>query len=188
MRIIAGLAGGLRLKAPANDAIRPTTDRVKESMFGTLGDLRGMRVLDLFAGSGALGLEALSRGAGEVVFVEKDRRHVRLIETNLGMVVKAIGGNAGRAEVVTGSVEDTVGRLAAQGRRFDLILADPPYDGAFGAAELLKLPALGELAAAGILAVEHPRTIRPDTTPASGWRLIKTSQYGQTNVSFLKRC
>ena len=80
MRVISGKAGGIRLQAPDGDAMRPTEDRVKEALFATLGNLQGLRVLDLYSGSGALGLEALSRGASEVVMVEKNPRHIPFIE------------------------------------------------------------------------------------------------------------
>jgi len=120
-RLIAGSAGGRRLKVPAW-GVRPTGDRAREGLFNSLGsllDLDGARVLDLYAGSGALGLEALSRGAAEVVFVESGPRVLPVLRAN----VASVGLPGGR--VVAGSVPTVVaGRAPA---RFDLVLADPPY-------------------------------------------------------------
>jgi 16S rRNA (guanine966-N2)-methyltransferase len=120
-RLISGVAGGRRLKVPPT-GVRPTGDRAREALFNSLGtllDLGGASVLDLYAGSGALGLEALSRGAGSVVFVESGPRVLPVLKANLA----AVGLPGGR--VVAGSVPTVVaGRPAA---RFDLVLADPPY-------------------------------------------------------------
>ena len=120
-RLIAGTAGGRRLKVPPT-GVRPTGDRAREGLFNSLGsllDLDGARVLDLYAGSGALGLEALSRGAAEVVFVESGPRVLPVLRAN----VAAVGLPGGR--VVAGSVPTVVAGPAPA--RFDLVLADPPY-------------------------------------------------------------
>lgn len=186
MRIISGIAGGIRLTPPKNADVRPTTDRVKESIFGILGDLRERRVIDLFAGSGALGLEALSRGAGEVVFVEKDRRHIRLIETNLAAVKKAMGGQFTRAQVIRADASRPDRIPALTGSEFDIILADPPYQGHPGARELIHAPGFATFAGRAIIVIEHARSIHLDTTPASPWELVKKSEYGTTHVSFLR--
>ncbi|HEV2744948.1 MAG TPA: pantetheine-phosphate adenylyltransferase [Rubrobacter sp.] len=122
MRIIAGTAGGVRL-APVPKGVRPTGDRVREALFNTLGQFfDGGDVLDLYAGTGALGIEALSRGCGRAVFVEKDRAARSTIQENLRRT-----GFSERAEVVAGEVGRVVERMAGRGRRFDLIFADPPY-------------------------------------------------------------
>ncbi len=121
-RIIAGAAGGRRLRVPTS-GVRPTGDRAREGLFNSLGsltDLEGARVLDLYAGSGALGLEALSRGAAEVVFVENGPRVLPVLRSNIAAV-----GLPG-AHVLTGSVPTAVGK-AFGGPPFDLVLADPPY-------------------------------------------------------------
>jgi 16S rRNA (guanine966-N2)-methyltransferase len=120
-RVIAGLAGGRRLKVPPA-GVRPTGDRAREGLFnslGTLVDLDGAAVLDLYAGSGALGLEALSRGAGTVVFVESGPRVLPVLKANLA----AVGLPGGR--VLAGSVPTVV--RGAPPARFDVVLADPPY-------------------------------------------------------------
>ena len=121
MRIIAGRAGGITIKAPPADT-RPTSDRVREALFSMLGELvPGARVLDLFAGSGALGLEALSRGAREVCFVERHAAACAVIENNVRRA-KLDG-----ARVMQSEVAAALRRLAESGAQFDLIFADPPY-------------------------------------------------------------
>ena len=123
MRVIAGAYKGRALKTPAGRETRPTSDRVREALFSILGDVEGLRVLDLFAGSGALGIEALSRGASEAVFVEQSRRAAEAIRANL----RAVGDPP--AEVRAESVSGYLGRAGAE-RTFDLVFADPPYSSA----------------------------------------------------------
>jgi 16S rRNA (guanine966-N2)-methyltransferase len=130
VRVIAGQFKGRRLKAPPGSDTRPTSDRVREALFSILGDVEGLRVLDLFAGSGALGIEALSRGAAEAVFVEQSRRAADAIRANL----RAVGDPP--AEVRAGSVAGYLGR--ASGERFDLVFADPPYSSATRMGERLS--------------------------------------------------
>jgi 16S rRNA (guanine966-N2)-methyltransferase len=122
MRIVAGAYGGRRLAAPAGRSTRPTSDRVREALFSILGAeaVQGARVLDLFAGSGALGIEALSRGAAESVFVDSDPRAVAAIEQN----VETLGAN-GRVHR-----RDALAWLKAADGTFDLVFADPPYSSA----------------------------------------------------------
>lgn len=123
MRIIAGEFGGRRLKVPAGQDTRPTADRVREALFSMLTpDVPGARVLDLFAGSGALSLEAISRGADFAVMCEKDRRAWSVIDEN----VQALGVSA-KIRVCKADAMDTAGQLGQQGERFDLIFLDPPY-------------------------------------------------------------
>ena len=122
MRVIAGTARGTRL-APVPEGVRPTSDRVRESLFNSLGQFfEGGRVLDLYAGTGALGIEALSRGCEGAVFVELDRRARATIRQNLERT-----GFLDRAETLGGEVERQLGRLVERGERYDLIFADPPY-------------------------------------------------------------
>src|SRR5689334_4958151 len=137
MRVIAGSARGRRLQAPSGDGTRPTSDRVREATFNALGSLDalvGATVLDLFAGSGALGIEALSRGAARATFVERDRTARTVLEANL-----AACGFADRAEVVASDADRL---LATAGeRRWDLALLDPPYAYEGWPELLLDLPA-----------------------------------------------
>lgn len=138
MRIIAGEWRGRKLAAPKGEGTRPTADRARETLFAMLtsrlGDFEGLQVADLFAGSGALGLEALSRGAASCLFVENDRAAVDVIRTN----VATLGAGA-RARVEAGSVM----ALRAATKPLDLILADPPYQSGAGEVALDRLLRLG---------------------------------------------
>ncbi len=143
MRVVAGAFKGRRLRAPAGSATRPTADRVREAIFSILGPVEGLRVLDLFAGSGALGIEALSRGAAAAVFVDSDRSAVATARTNLA----ALGIDA---QVIGADAIDYLAR-SAQGRPrrarhpgFDLVFLDPPYSSARRLARPLaeRLPAV----------------------------------------------
>ncbi len=118
MRVVAGRFKGRRLTAPRGTRTRPTADRVREALFSMLGDLDGARVLDLYAGSGALGIEALSRGAATAVFVERDPQAVAAIERNLAPL--GVEATVARA--------DALRWLARVEGEFDLVFCDPPYD------------------------------------------------------------
>ena len=120
MRVVAGAYRGRRIEAPQGRATRPTSDRVREALFSILGPIEGVRVLDLFAGSGALGIEALSRGAADAVFVDSDARAVAAVRRNLA----ALGADA---EVYR---RDAFAWLGAASGAFDLVFADPPYSSA----------------------------------------------------------
>jgi 16S rRNA (guanine966-N2)-methyltransferase len=123
MRVIAGTAKGMPLKVPRGDTMRPTSDMVREAIFDILGETPvGARVLDLFAGTGALAIEALSRGAENAVLIERAARCVRIIGENLAKT-----RFADQADVIHGDVYPEVRKLDADGQEFDLVLADPPY-------------------------------------------------------------
>jgi 16S rRNA (guanine966-N2)-methyltransferase len=134
VRVVAGEFKGRRLVAPRGTRTRPTADRVREALFSMLGDVSGARVLDLYAGSGALGIEALSRGAGSAVFVERDQAALTALRRNLD----AVGAEA---EVRR---QDVSRFLARPEGTFDLVFCDPPYDGAPAVADALSeaLPAM----------------------------------------------
>ena len=134
MRVVAGAFKGHRLHAPRGTRTRPTADRVREALFSLLGDVAGLRVLDLYAGSGALGIEALSRGAASAVFVERDQRAVAAIRRNLEVV-------DAEAEVRR---QDALRFLVSTQGRFDIVFVDPPYDSAvrLGGALSERLPAV----------------------------------------------
>lgn len=123
MRIVAGRFRGRRLTAPPGLDTRPTGDRVRESLFSILGPLDGLLVLDLFAGTGALGLEALSRGAAHATFVERDRRALTALRSN----VSALGLGADEASVVETDYRRALRDAGARGEAYDLVLLDPPY-------------------------------------------------------------
>lgn len=153
MRVIAGVARGQRLAAPSGRDVRPTADRVREALFSSLGPaVEGARLLDCYAGSGALGIEALSRGALAVTFVERDGRAARVIERNLEST-----GLSARAVVVRAPVE----RFCAQprGGPFDIVLADPPYDVPLREVHerITELEGAGGLADAATVVVERSR-------------------------------
>ena len=150
MRIIAGEYKGRKLESPADNSVRPTTDKVKEALFSILADrMWGSRVLDLFSGTGNLGIEALSRGAAECVFCDSSRESLRLIKSNIAHC-KAQEG----ARVVPGDFKKTLMNLDGQ---FDIILLDPPYDKGFiePAFELIRQQNL--LAEDGVIVAEHRR-------------------------------
>jgi 16S rRNA (guanine966-N2)-methyltransferase len=150
MRVIAGQYKGRRLQAPTWPGLRPTSDRLKETLFAILAPVvEGARVLDGFAGSGALGIEALSRGAADVVFVERDRRAAALVEDNLRHC-----GIASGYVMIRGEFASVLRELSAD-RRFDLALLDPPYEDAEVDREL-RAAAL-RMAPGGTLVLEHAR-------------------------------
>ena len=182
MRVVAGLAGGIPLQSPRND-IRPTMDRVKAAMFSSLaGLIPGARVLDLFAGTGALGIEALSRGCASAVFVEKNGQATEAIARNLAKT--RLEGRVQQADVFS-----FLDRLASPGV-FDLIFADPPYLKAPGDrdfdSELLKCDSLAAaLAQDGIFVLEK---IPGKKLPAHpGWEVVRAKKYGATEVVFFRK-
>lgn len=183
MRVIAGTARGRRLRSAEGPGVRPTTDRLKESLFATLGPgIRDKRVLDLFAGSGGLGIEALSRGAAHATFVEADAAAVAVIKVNLEAT-----GLADRADVVRRKA------LAfAEGSRFggpgeyDVVFADPPYDRGIPAPELEALGSAGRLAAGAMVVVEVSSRLADLNLPA-GYRLLDARRYGDSKLLYLKQ-
>jgi len=189
MRIVGGLAGGIPLRVPRGRDVRPTEDRVKESVFGTLGCVEGAAVLDLFAGTGALGLEALSRGADSVVFVERNPRVVKILKQNLAAVVKALGPGAGSARVLALPVARACPLLAGEAQRFDVVFADPPYrptGGEMGAAALLESRGVEALASVALLVLEHPEGVSLPWAPVTAWRLVRQKTYSGKIVSFAR--
>ncbi|MFH1573746.1 MAG: 16S rRNA (guanine(966)-N(2))-methyltransferase RsmD, partial [Acidobacteriota bacterium] len=124
MRVIAGRLRGRRLRGPRKTELRPTGDRLKESLFSILDpDLRGASVLDVFAGTGAIGIEAVSRGASEVVFIDSGEGACRLVRRNLDLC-----GITSGYTLVHDDVFKALRRLGREGRRFDVVFLDPPYD------------------------------------------------------------
>jgi 16S rRNA (guanine966-N2)-methyltransferase len=150
MRIVAGSRRGHTIHAPKGSATRPTSDRVREAAFNLIGPVDGASVLDLYAGSGALGLEALSRGAAKAVFVESDPEACRTIERNLEKL-RLTG-----ARVVCG---DAIAFLTIERQRYDLVLVDPPYELTDHSALARYLP--GVLAEDGLLVLETAAKVEP---------------------------
>lgn len=151
MRIIAGRWGGRRLVTPKHDRTRPTADRVKESLFSILGHLDGARVLDAYAGSGALGLEALSRGAAQLDLVDRDFAAIAAIRRNLD----DLGASA---RVHRGDVLRLLQRGALQGP-YDLVFVDPPYERRLWHPTLSALDSSGVLSDSARIVNEHPRSV-----------------------------
>jgi 16S rRNA (guanine(966)-N(2))-methyltransferase RsmD len=179
MRVIAGKAKGRRLKTPKGRGIRPTADRVKEALFNILPhDLSGRKVLDLFAGTGNLGMEALSRGAEEAVLVEASRGAARLIEENLRTL-----GFENSSRVLTAPVLRSLRMLSQRGERFDLVFLDPPYEQEL-VGQTLKAIAQEELPREnGVVVVEH--SVREKVGERYGTlTLTDRRRYGDTQLSF----
>jgi 16S rRNA (guanine966-N2)-methyltransferase len=174
MRVIAGVARGRRLVAPPGSTTRPTSDRVREATFNALGSLGAVidaTVLDLFAGSGALGIEALSRGAAHCTFVDADRAARTVVEANL-----ATCGLAADATVSAGPADRFLADASRAGTRFDLALLDPPY-GFEGWDDLLdRIPA-------ELVVAEAPAALEAP----GGWEVLRSRRYGRTWVTILGR-
>jgi 16S rRNA (guanine966-N2)-methyltransferase len=180
MRVIAGSAGGVRLTVPKR-GVRPTMDRVKAAIFSSLGDaITGARILDLFAGSGALGIEALSRGASFVLFVDEHRQSIEAIEKNLAKT--NLKGRV-RQEDVFAFIRRSIGR-----ETFQIIFADPPYEKTESGEHYIEKLLTNEgllrlLDSHGLFVLEkRPGEPLPETKP---WHVVRQKRYGATEVLFL---
>jgi 16S rRNA (guanine966-N2)-methyltransferase len=189
MRIIGGRAGRRILKSPKGLAVRPTPDLVKQAVFNSLGArVVGARVLELFAGTGALSLECLSRGASAAVCVERSAKHAEFIRRNAAVV----GCAPGTLEVRVQDVFAALRQLADEGRQFDLILADPPYGeknvghrSTSYAQRLLDDPTLPRLLApGGRFVLGHAR--RDTLEVPSPWREVRALKHGDSMMRFLE--
>ena len=179
MRVITGSARGRRLKELEGMETRPTTDRVKEGLFNVLQfDIEGRRVLDLFAGTGQLGIECLSRGAASAVFVDKRPDAVKLIRENLKLC-----DLTDRARVVAG---DSMEFLKSVREKFDLVLLDPPYQAELLEAAIAHIARHDLLTPHGMMAAEHPAV---KTLPAlsAPYRMGRTYRYGKIAVIIYHR-
>ena len=176
MRVISGKYRGRRLTEPANMDVRPTTDMVKESLFNIVQfDIEGRRVLDLFAGTGQLGIEALSRGAAECVFVDSSRESVRLVRENLSRV-------GAEAPVVQC---DSLGYLRSCGK-FDLVFIDPPYGTGLDAAAMNAVKEFDILTIGGIMVCEsRPESVLPEFDASFG--TTRTYRYGKIKLTVITR-
>jgi 16S rRNA (guanine966-N2)-methyltransferase len=174
-RIIAGTWGGRRLATPEGADTRPTADRVREALFGTLGPLDGLRFLDLYAGSGAVGLEALSRGADHALLVESDPRAARVARENVTLL-----GALRQAVLAVGRVEQTLG-YGPNGEPYDVVYADPPYPTPEEeiAAMLAALVDKGWLAPDAAVVVERSRR-SPPPAGVPGITPERSRRYGDT--------
>jgi len=178
MRVISGEWRGRKLIAPKNDATRPTADRTRETLFSMLasrlGSFEGLYVADLFAGSGALGIEALSRGAAQCLFGEQDRDAIDALRKNLAAL-----GAAGRAEVRAGSVL----ALGPAPRSFDLLLLDAPYATGAGSVALDKLARLGWVDADSWISIE---TGEKESVDVAGFAIEAERKVGKAKLTLLR--
>lgn len=190
MRIITGIAKGTRLKAPKGLDVRPTADRVKESIFNIIinlelpiaeGAVADANVLDLFAGTGNLGLEALSRGAAHALFIDHSLPSLAAIKDNIHTAKLSE-----KSEVWRGDSVKAIDKLSQLGRTFRLIFIDPPYNLGLVSAVLLKLDTSSVAETGGLIVVEHSKH-EPITTQWQHLKLIRTERYGETVVTFLMR-
>ena len=185
MRIVAGRHRGRRLLAPPGETVRPTSDRAREALFNILSHghpaaegipFAGAAVLDAFAGTGALGLEALSRGATEAAFIEQDREALATLRRNIAAL-----GESGRARIVSGDATRPPRAVSA----CELAFLDPPYRSGVAAAALTALDAAGWLTPGALAVVEL--AAREELTPPAGFFLLDERVYGAARLLFLRR-
>ena len=183
MRITGGEFGGRNLKVPKSDAIRPTQDRVREALFNIIQfEVAGCEFLDLFAGSGAVGLEALSRGAKAVTFVERERRHLAVLKEN----VDVFRAQSTAVDVIAADCYRWISSYSGQG--FTIGFADPPY--ALGeekgyASVLATLAERGVIRPGGLFIAEMTAVQKAEETP--GWELVRDRTYGKTRLCIWRR-
>jgi 16S rRNA (guanine966-N2)-methyltransferase len=183
MKIIGGADRGRRLAAPRGRETRPTAGRVREALFDIVGPrIRGARVLDLFAGTGAVGLEALSRGAARAVFVEHDRTAVRALRANLA----ALSVPRARARVVVADAVAAIGLLGRTEVPFDLVFLDPPYASDLARRALAALAGSAVLGPGALAVVQHFAKT-PAPTSLAGFRTWREPRrFGETTLTFLE--
>lgn len=179
-RIIAGAARGMRLTVPRGRAVRPTSDRVREALFSILV-VPGERVLDLFAGTGGLGLEALSRGAQHATFVEHDARAQHVLEENVARIGSAMGADTKILHMPVHSALRTL-----KGSSYDLVFADPPYASSELAAMLVDLCRYGLLSPGARVVCEHSSRSAPPPPPPC-LQLQQTRSWGEVALTFFVR-
>lgn len=175
MRVTGGIFGGRKLQTISGGATRPTADKVRQAIFNVLmHDIEGAKVLDIFAGSGALGIDALSRGAELAVFVESGHAQVNVIKDNLRNLGLA-------ADVLVNDYRAACRHLSEEGKKFELIFADPPYDEVTPPEIMETVLQYGLLSPDGLLIIEHKRG---QAKESDKMHLLKKRRFGQTEVSF----
>ena len=183
MRVVAGSLKGRRLKSPDWDGLRPTSDKLRETLFNILAPrIAGARVIDAYAGTGAVGIEALSRGAREVTFIERDARAARLIEENLAHCGVAAGYTIIRADALR-ALESSDALAVTRGTEFDIVFLDPPYSTGDADVARALVAAAGRLGANGLVVLERAHR-RP--APEVAGRLVRTRDAvsGSSALSF----
>lgn len=178
MRIIAGIYKGRLIRMPKG--IRPTQDKVRKALFDILGDIKGLSFLELFAGSGAVGIEALSRGVKKVVFVEKNPVCIKILKSNFTYLLLT------NYYLLPMDVDKAIERLSKDRARFDIIFLDPPYYKNFAKKTLLNISTYDILAPNGLIVIQH---FKKDSLPDSVGDLLlfKHSGYGDTVLSFYRK-
>lgn len=178
VRVISGSARGLKLNTPGDDRVRPTTDRVKESMFNIVQDwVYDSQVLDLFAGSGALGIEALSRGASQAVFCDNSLDSIKIIKSNIEKARVA-----DRSQIVSGDFKRCLMDMEAKNQSFDMIFVDPPYYEGLFEEVLDTIRSCKILKKDGIVIVEHDA--KKPIGQVEGLEVYKEKKYGITMLTF----
>ena len=178
VRVISGSARGLKLNTPGDDRVRPTTDRVKESMFNIIQDrVYDSQVLDLFAGSGALGIEALSRGASQAVFCDNSLDSIKIIKSNIEKA-KVVD----RSQIVSGDFKRCLRDMEAKNQSFDMIFVDPPYYEGLFEEVLDTIRSCKILKKDGIVIVEHDA--KKPIGQVEGLEVYKEKKYGITMLTF----
>ncbi|MBA1333805.1 MAG: 16S rRNA (guanine(966)-N(2))-methyltransferase [Firmicutes bacterium] len=182
MRIIAGCLKGRKLKEPKGRNIRPTADRVKEAVFSIIAfDIQGKRVLDLFAGTGNLGLEALSRGANYSVFVDSSREALTLVKENIKLL-----GLEDRSDVLFMDAFKSIEYLDRNRDKFDIIFIDPPYREGLYEDIIKKIAVSGIMNEECIVVIEHPSDMKLEKHP-DDMKMYKQKKYGNTKITIMKR-
>jgi 16S rRNA (guanine(966)-N(2))-methyltransferase RsmD len=179
MRITGGQARGIPLRAPKGSRVRPTSDKVRKALFDTIGDrIHDAVVLDLFAGTGAVGIEALSRGARRAVLVERDTVAARTISINIDKT-----NSSEEVDVLREDFRSALKKLGLQGEVFDLVFIDPPYESNLIEEAVEALASSRLISGNTLIVVEHFRKTEPPTAIA-GMPLVQTRNYGQTSLSY----
>lgn len=182
MRIIGGEYKSRLIAMPKGVEIRPTQDKVREAVFNILGDVSGKNVLELFAGSGAFGLEAISRGAAGATFVDNNFRCIQAIRSNLG----SLGIDNSRYDIIRTNALSVPARLAAQGKKFDIVFLDPPYYKDMAKKCLINISACDILTPAALVIAEHFKKDALDAR-VEGLFLLEERRYGDAVITIYSR-
>ncbi|MDL2248827.1 16S rRNA (guanine(966)-N(2))-methyltransferase RsmD [Tyzzerella sp. OttesenSCG-928-J15] len=183
MRVVSGLARGHKLICLPGDDIRPTSDKVKGAIFSSIGDdITGCAFLDIFSGSGAIGIEALSRSAGEIVFVESEREHVKIIEKNVEHIINAV--NEPCYKIINTTALNALNMLSADGKMFDVIFMDPPYRQNLWKDVLESIHKTHLLKSGGIIIIEMAKD--EEIPSCEHFEIFKSKHYGKTSVYYIR--
>lgn len=182
MRIIGGVYGSRTISMPRGSDIRPTQDKVRQAVFNVLGDLNGARVLDLYAGSGAMGIEAISRGASHATFVDNNTPCLRAVRDNL----ESLKVREECYDIIRSNADDCIRSLSRAQNRFNLVFLDPPYHAGLAKKTLLNIDACDILAPIGLVVAEH---FKKDAMPEAMDTLVpeKEKRYGDVVITIYRK-